>query len=53
LPPRFLSHEEEVTRIYGLEPVQDIGLVKGFKALWLWLKDRFGFRTRPIPAPAA
>ena len=50
LPPRFLSHEEEVTRIYGLEPVRDIGLVKGFKAVWLWLKDRFGFRTKPVPA---
>jgi len=47
LPPRFLSHEEEATRIYGLEPVRDIGLVKGFRALWLWLKDRFGFRTQP------
>ena len=45
LPPRFRSYEEELSSIYLLAGVQDIGAVKGFKALWNWLKELFGFRA--------
>ena len=45
LPPRFRSHEEELSSIYLLAGVQDIGMVKGFKAFWNWLKESFGFRA--------
>jgi hypothetical protein len=44
LPPRYRSHEEELSSIYLLAGVQDIGAVKGFKAFWNWLKELFGFR---------
>jgi hypothetical protein len=45
LPPRYRSHEEELSSIYVLAGVQDIGVVKGFKAFWNWLKELFGFRA--------
>lgn len=50
LPPRLRSHEEELSSIYLLAGVQDIGVVKGFKAFWNWLKELFGLRAE---APAA
>jgi hypothetical protein len=49
LPPRFRSHEEELSSIYLLAGVQDIGAVKGFKAFWNWLKELFGFRPEATP----
>jgi hypothetical protein len=57
LPPRYLSHEEEVARIYGLSEVQEVPVLRGFKAAWRWLKQRMGFGNKPAiataPAPAA
>jgi hypothetical protein len=53
LPPRYRTHEAEVSRIYQLSEVQDAGLVKGFKAVWGWLKGLFGFTSRPLPAETA
>jgi hypothetical protein len=50
LPPRFRSHEEELSSIYLLAGVQDIGVAKGFKALLNWLKELFGFRPEAAPA---
>jgi hypothetical protein len=41
LPPRYLTHEEEVARIYQLAGVRDVGMIKGFKACWQWLRGRF------------
>lgn len=49
LPPRFLGHEEAFVRAHGLAGIQDVGMVKGFKALWSWMK---GWWT-PLPKPAA
>jgi hypothetical protein len=40
-PPRYRTHEQELGRLYGA-PVQDVGLLKGFKAAWRWLKEIFG-----------
>jgi hypothetical protein len=37
LPPRYRSHEEEMSSIYLLGGVQDIGVVKGLKAIWQWM----------------
>lgn len=40
LPPRFRSHEEELSSIYMLGGVQDIGMVKGLKAVWNWMNGK-------------
>jgi len=40
LPPRFRSHEEELSSIYTLAGVQDIGMVKGLKAVWNWMTGK-------------
>jgi hypothetical protein len=37
LPPRYRTHEEAITQVYELSPVRDIGLIKGFKAMWQWV----------------
>jgi hypothetical protein len=50
LPPRFRSHEEELSSIYVLAGVHEIGAVKGFKAFWGWLKELFGFRPEAVTA---
>jgi len=53
LPPRYRSHEEELSSIYVLAGVQDIGAVKGFKAFWNWLKELFGFRPEETATGSA
>lgn len=40
LPPRFRSHEEELSSIYMLAGVQDVGMVKGLKAVWNWMNGQ-------------
>ena len=45
LPPRFRSHEEELISIYALAGVQDIGVVKGLKAIWKWMTGSSGETT--------
>jgi hypothetical protein len=50
-PPRFTSHEEALARIYNLQGVHDVGLLKGFKAVWQWLKGLCGLGRVPS-APA-
>lgn len=42
LPPRYQTHEEAVARIYGLEIAGDVGLRKGLKAMWGWLRGFVG-----------
>lgn len=37
LPPRYRSHEETIARLYGFGGVRDVGLLKGFKAIWSFL----------------
>jgi hypothetical protein len=48
LPPRYRGHEAELVRIHGLDGVRDIGL----RRAWRWLKELFGFKGKPQPAPA-
>lgn len=47
LPPRYRSHEEEVSSIYMLGGVQHIGVVKGLKAIWKWMT---GGKKEAVPA---
>lgn len=37
LPPRYRTHEASIAKVYELAGVRDIGLVKGFKAMWQWV----------------
>jgi hypothetical protein len=46
LPPRYRTHEDEVAKVYGIAEVRDVGLLRGFKAIWNWTKDLFGFGVR-------
>ena len=48
LPPRYRKHEEEVGQIYGIRDIRDVGILKGFKAIWRWFSG-----GEPSPAPAA
>ena len=52
LPPRYLTHEEEMAQIYGLSEVQEVPVIRGFKAAWRWLKQLVGFRSKPAIATA-
>jgi hypothetical protein len=52
LPPRFRTHEERFAKSYGMAGVQDVGLIKGIKALWSWLKGAFTLGRKAVPAPA-
>jgi MFS family permease len=52
LPPRYLSHETELARLCDLAGVRDVGMLKGFKALWSWLKGRWNASSAPAPALA-
>jgi hypothetical protein len=55
LPPRFMTHEEAVARVYGIDGVRDVGLLKGMTAMWNWLKGLVGARSKEEVAaePAA
>jgi MFS family permease len=46
MPPRCVTHEERLARIYGVEVV-DVGVLKGAKALWSFVKRLFGVRPSP------
>lgn len=40
LPPRFRSHEEELSSVYALAGVEEVGVIKGLKAVWNWMTGR-------------
>jgi hypothetical protein len=48
LPPRFRSHEERVGQIYRFDEVRDVGLLKGFKAIWIWSRNLIGLAAKPV-----
>jgi hypothetical protein len=52
LPPRFRTHEERFAKAYQLAGVQDVGLIKGIKAFWSWLKGIFTLGRKAVPVPA-
>lgn len=45
MSPRYRTHEEEVARIYGLDGVRDVGLLRGYRAVIEWLKEMFGLQS--------
>ena len=51
LPPRFVTHEEEFARLYQMAGVQDIGMIRGVKAFWNWLKGPFALGRKTVVAP--
>jgi hypothetical protein len=54
LPPCYRTKEEEVARLYQCVAVQDIGLRRGLKAAWTWVRSLFGSRrpVTPVATPA-
>jgi hypothetical protein len=52
LPPRCRTHEEGLVGIYRLAAVEDIGLRRGFKAVWQWLKNLLGARQKSTSTPS-
>lgn len=52
-PPRQLTHEDALARVYDLREVRDIGVLKGLKAAWNWVRSLFSPRSRlPEPVPS-
>ena len=43
LPPRYVGHEEEVTKIYNFADTRDVGL----RAAWTWFKSLFNSQSAP------
>ena len=41
LPPRYLGHEAEISKIYNLAGVRDVGI----RAAWAWFKSLFTGKT--------
>lgn len=52
LPPRYKGHEEDIAHAYDIKDIRDVGLLKGFKAVWNWLKSLCGFGARGAAEPA-
>jgi len=52
LPPRYKGHESDLAHAYNITDIRDVGLLKGFKAIWNWMKNLCGFRTKPVAAAA-
>jgi len=51
-PPRCNTHEAELAKLYYCE-VRDVGLIKGFKEAWRWMRELFGFgKAVETPGPA-
>lgn len=47
-PPRYRTHEAALARQLGLASVRDVGLLKGLRAAWEWVRSWIGVG----PAPA-
>lgn len=47
LPPRYRGHEAETAKAAGISKVCDVGLRKGLKAAWSWMKTLFMGRVEP------
>jgi hypothetical protein len=53
MPPRYRGKEEDLAQVYGFDGVQEVGVLKGAKAVWRWVKELIGFGTVPLSAPPA
>jgi hypothetical protein len=45
LPPRYRGHEEAMAKLCAFKGVRDIGLLRGMRGAWRWLKELFGWAT--------
>ncbi|HSH95442.1 MAG TPA: hypothetical protein VK968_14965 [Roseimicrobium sp.] len=45
LPPRYLTHEQELSDVYGLGQAEDTGIVKGLKSVGNAIRELFGGRA--------
>jgi hypothetical protein len=52
LPPRCVTHEQQVAGVFAMAGVQDVGMIRGVKAFWGWLKALFVPRRQPGLATA-
>jgi len=53
LPPRYSTHEEGLARVYKMSGgVRDVGLLKGFKALWSWIRGDEPDHRAPSATPS-
>ncbi len=50
LPPRYSTHEEALSQIYGWGAVRDIGVIAGFKAIGRFIAELCGFGAKPAHA---
>jgi len=51
LPPRYMTHEFAVARAYGCSTVRDVGVLKGLKAVWAWIRGFRGATRLDAKAP--
>jgi len=51
LPPRYGGHEDEVTTIYRLGPIREIGLLRAIMSIWRTIKWLVGV-GQPASVPA-
>ena len=50
LPPRYRGHEAEITKIYGLGPEREIGLLRALMSIWRTIKWLIGV-GKPTSVP--
>jgi hypothetical protein len=48
-PPRYCGHESELAREYAL-PLRDVGVYRGMKAAWRWVRELISGKSADIPA---
>lgn len=53
LPPRYRGHEEELAKLCGFQEVREVGMLRGLKGAWRWLKELLGWSTVAVPVSAA
>ena len=44
-PPRFRGHESRLAEVLFISDVHEVGLLRGFNAVWMRLKNLVGLRT--------
>ena len=50
LPPRYSTHEEALSQVYGWGATTDVGIVAGLKAIGRFIGELCGFGAKPAPA---
>ncbi|MEN9573812.1 MAG: hypothetical protein RL514_1667 [Verrucomicrobiota bacterium] len=50
LPPRYSTHEEALSQVYGWGATTDVGIVAGLKAIGRFISELCGFGAKPAVA---